>query len=170
MVLGGFWSPDASGMNYIPIPGPWTFFMTFLKLLKILFFANRKFFLDASSILIRKHSQCVFAGFACHSLLYRTLSQDTYLPYIVYRIVLSAQNRAGVQEKNRFTKNKNFKKIRNAIKKVHGLGIAMKLIPEASRRPKPLKTIGFSWKYINFPWFCLSELPYSKSQQPTCLP
>ena len=110
MVLRGFRSPDASGMNYIPMPGPWTFFMTFLKFLKILFFVNRKFFLRDSSILIRNHYQCVIAGFAWQSLLHGTLSQDTC------RVVLSDQNRAAPQEKFSIHKKQFFQKIQKCHK------------------------------------------------------
>ena len=58
MILRGFRSPDASEMNYIPIPNSWALFMTFPKSLKKYFPVIRKIFLRESSI------SCT-VGFAC---------------------------------------------------------------------------------------------------------
>ena len=41
---------------------------------------------------------------------------------------------------------------------------------DSKNLPKPWFFHQKSSKIIDFSWFSLSELPYSKSQQPTCLP
>ena len=41
---------------------------------------------------------------------------------------------------------------------------------DSKNLPKPCFFHHKSSKIIDFSWFSLSELPYSKSQQPTCLP
>ena len=42
--------------------------------------------------------------------------------------------------------------------------------PDSKNLPKPWIFHQKSSKIIDFSWFSLSELPHSKSQQPTCLP
>ena len=77
-----------------------------------------------------------------------------------------------LQKNFRFEKNKIFEIFRNDIDEAHASIFDQYPLPRDVSNEKALRTYDFFTRTHGFlaeTWFCLSELPYSKSQQPPSL-
>ena len=167
MVLGGFSSLGGCAITPTCSPGPGTSFMRFMKVLKILKFLNRKFrhriFANVSKILVMTKILVILGN-----------------PIEIYSKPENYKYRFEISDWRKFYGgiliiNSKILFFMFIWPKIMFLGQGSKyngkLRPtDPNNLQKPCFFHDKSRQIIAFSWFSLSELPYSKSQQPTCLP
>ena len=166
MIFGGYSSLRGRVITPACSPDPGTSFLRFLEILKILIFLNGKFYLRifhfvlkfsfwATDItIIGKPIEIDAKAVNCKYLIEKSKSQKSrggiliiYFLILFFMFILSKIMFLGQGSKY----NGKFR------------------VADSKILPKPWFFHQKSSKTIDFSWFSLSELPYSKSQQPTCL-